>query len=133
MALSFRGLEMHGRRMWERARIVEALSFIRDHGMTALVLHESDLVHQIVFPRVYFDPYAQWKSAPTRRGENAIQNNRVYFDHVLNLAKTYGVDVWIEVKELAFPDEVLEAHPELIKQGQVCPSEPFWHDFIVAK
>jgi hypothetical protein len=41
--------------------------------------------------------------------------------------------VWLEVKELAFPDEVIEAHPHLVKGGQVCPSEPVWQDFIRAK
>jgi hypothetical protein len=133
MAYTFRALEMHGRRMWERARIVEALDFIVAHDMTALVLHESDLIQQITFPSRYFDPYAQWASAPTRRGENAIQNNRVYIDHILHLAKSRGVEVWIEVKELAFPDEVLEARPHLIKNGVVCPSDPFWMEFIEHK
>jgi hypothetical protein len=133
MAFAFRGLEMHGRRMWERARVIEALNFIEAHRMTALVLHETDLVQQIVFPRAYFDPYAQWKSAPARRGENALQNNQVYFDHLLHLAKARGIEVWIEVKELAFPDEVLEMRPDLIKGGIVCPSEPFWFEFIERK
>ncbi len=133
MTLTFRGLELHGRRMWERARIVEALEFIRRHGMTALVLHETDLIQHLVFPRAYFDPYALWKDAPTRRGENAIQNNRVYFDHVLDLARRYAVDVWVEVKELGFPDEVLELHPELLQDGRICPSAPFWVEFTERK
>ena len=32
----------------------------------ALVLHEPDIMHQLVFPRAFFDPYAEWKSAPAR-------------------------------------------------------------------
>jgi hypothetical protein len=132
-SMEFRGLELHGRRMWERARIVEAIDFIRRHDMTALVLHETDLVHALVYPRRYFDPYALWKSAPTRRGENAIQNNRVYFEHVLQLAHNASVDVWVEVKELGFPDEVLEAHPELMIDGRICPSHPFWFEFTEVK
>src|ERR1035437_7614000 len=133
MSFTFRGFEMHGRRMWERARIEEALAFIRMHDMTALVLHEPDIMHQLVFPRSFFDPYAQWKSAPARRGENAIQNNRIYFEHVLHLAHNQGTELWLEVKELTFPDEGLEARPELIKGGVVCPSKPFWREFIAAK
>jgi hypothetical protein len=132
-SMEFRGLELHGRRMWERARIVEAIDFIVGHQMTALVLHETDLVHALVYPRRYFDPYALWKSAPTRRGENAIQNNRVYFEHVLQLARNAGIDVWIEVKELGFPDEILEAHPELMIDGKICPSHPFWFEFTEVK
>ena len=133
MSFEFRGFEMHGHRMWERRHVIEALDFIQTHQMTALVLHEGDLMHQLVFPRSWFDPYAQWKGAPARRGENALQNNRVYFASLLELAKSRGVEVWLEVKELAFPDEVLEAQPHVIKAGRVCPSEPVWHDFITAK
>jgi hypothetical protein len=133
MGFTFRGFEMHGWRMWQRARIEQALAFIRAHGMTALVLHEPDIMHQLVFPRAFFDPYAQWKGAPTRRGENAIHNNRAYFEHVMYLAANQGTELWLEVKELAFPDEVLQARPELVKAGVVCPSEPFWRDFIAAK
>jgi hypothetical protein len=130
MAFDFRGLEMHGRRMWERRAIIEALDFIERHDMTALVLHETDMLHQVLFPRAYFDPYAQWTSAPSRRGENAIQNNRLYLDHVLNLADARDIEVWLEIKELGFPDEVIEMRPDLLKNGQICPSEPFWTNFL---
>jgi hypothetical protein len=133
VAFTFRGFELHGGRMWQRAHILQALDFIEAHRMTALVLHEPDIIHHLVFPRTYFNPYAQWKSAPARRGENALQNNRIYFDHVLHLAKNRGVEIWLEVKELAFPDEVLEMNPGLLKNGVVCPSEPFWAEFIEKK
>ncbi|WP_316979575.1 hypothetical protein [Shumkonia mesophila] len=130
MTFALRGLELHGRRMWERECILEALGFIERHGMNALILHETDLLHEVLFPRAYFDPYAQWKSAPTRRGENAIQNNRVYLDHVLKLAGSRHIAVWLEIKELGFPDEVVEMRPDLIKDGHICPSDPFWGEFI---
>lgn len=119
--------------MWERARIVEALNFIKANGLTGLVLHETDFVHHVVYPRDYFDPYALWKDAPSRRGENAIFNNRIYFDHVLQLARKAGVEVYVEVKEIGFSDEVLEYKPALIKNGAVCPSEPFWFEYIERK
>ncbi len=133
MTFAFRALELHGRRMWDRARVMEALDAIQRYRMTALVLHETDMLQQVLFPRAYFDPYAQWASAPTRRGENAIQNNRVYLDHVIRLAQSRGVEIWLEVKELGFPDEVLELRPELLKNGRVCPSEPFWYAFLGAR
>jgi hypothetical protein len=37
------------------------------------------------------------------------------------------------VKELSFTDEILEQHPNLIKNGIVCPSEPFWFEYIETK
>jgi hypothetical protein len=110
--------------------VLKSLDFIEQHKMNALVLHETDGMLKFLYPRVYFDPYAKWKSAPARRGENAILNNRVYFDHVINLASNRGIDLWLEVKQLVFPDEVIEMKPELVKNGNVCPSEPFWYEFL---
>ncbi|WP_426958977.1 hypothetical protein [Muricoccus radiodurans] len=133
MAFSFRGLELHGDRMWDRGNILRALDEVRRRDMTALVLHEGDLLNAVLFPRAFFDPYAAWSGAPPRRGENAIQNNRVYLDHVLRLADKRGVPVWLEIKELTFPDEVLEMRPSLIRDGVVCPSDPFWVEFVEAR
>ena len=132
MNFSFRALEISGQRMWERRAILQALDFIEAHEMTALVLHETDGLQKVLYPRVYFDPYAKWKSAPARRGENAILNNRVYFQHLLNLTGKRGIGLWLEMKQLGFPDEVLEICPELIKNGTVCPSEPFWCEYLEA-
>lgn len=129
MAFEFRGLELHGG-MWDRWRIVHALDFIKRTDMNALVIHETDIIQQITYPRSYLNPYGLWKSAPTRRGENRIENNRVYFDHILQLARREGIDVWIEVKEIGFPDEILELRPELLKNGTVCPTEPFWYEYL---
>ena len=133
MALPFRAVEMHGQRMWERSRVVQVLAFMRQHGMNALVLHESDLVHQLVYPRKYFDPYALWSDLPSRRGENAIFNKRAYFEHLLRLAADAGIAVWINVKEIGFSDEVLALRPEVVKDGIVCPSEPFWTEYVTSK
>lgn len=133
MTFPFRALELHGRRMWDRSRVIEALEAIQRYRLTALVLHETDMLQQVLFPRAFFDPYAQWAGAPTRRGENAIQNNRVYLDHVIRLARSRGIEIWLEVKELGFPDEVLELRPELLKDARVCPSEPFWQEFMEAR
>jgi hypothetical protein len=133
MGLAFRAVEMHGQRMWERERVLKVLAFMQRHRMNALVLHESDLVHKIVYPRAYFDPYALWSDLPSRRGENAIFNNRAYFHHLLAMAKDAGIAVWVNVKEIGFSDEVLGLHPELVKNGVVCPSEPFWMEYMEHK
>ena len=49
------------------------------------------------------------------------------------MAARRGVRVLVEVKEIGFPDEILELRPELLKDGVVCPSEPFWMEFIERK
>ena len=128
-----RALELHGKSMWDHRRIEEALSIIREYGLNALVLHESDLMTDFIFPSSLFDPTIPWKGAPIRRGENALHNNRAYLRDILRRASRRGVEVWVEVKELTFPDEVLERAPELFRDGTVCPTDPFWADFIRAK
>src|SRR3954454_17335064 len=100
MSFAFRGFEMHGHRMWERRHVIEALDFIQAHQMTALVLHEGDLMHNLVFPRSWFDPYAQWKGAPARRGENALQNNRVYFASLLAAKIHEGCRALVQAADL---------------------------------
>jgi hypothetical protein len=43
------------------------------------------------------------------------------------------VQVFVNVKEIGFSDEVLALRPEVFKAGAICPSEPFWMDYIEAK
>ena len=131
--MEMRALELHGRHIWQRHSIQHALRVMAANGLNTLVLHETDIVQMVTYPRSYLDPYGLWSSAPTRRGENAIENNRIYLDHLLRLAEAQGVSVMVEVKEIGFPDEILELHPELVKDGTVCPSEPFWLEFIERK
>ncbi len=129
----FRALELHGHAIWRRDRVARALQFMQAQGLNALVLHESDLVHQVVYPRSCFDPYALWRDAPSRRGENAIFNNRAYLESVIAQACAAGAETWVNVKEIGFSDEVLALRPELFKAGAVCPTEPFWAEYIAAK
>jgi hypothetical protein len=132
-ALNFRAVEMHGRRMWERAAIARTLRFMKEYDLDTLVLHESDIITQIVYPRAYFDPYALWSDMPSRRGENAIFNNRAYVQDILRMAGEAGISVYLNVKEIGFSDEVLAIRPELSKDGAICPCEPFWLDYVAAK
>jgi hypothetical protein len=133
MAFIVRALELHGSHIWRRSAVQQALDFIVQNALNTLVLHETDLVQMVTYPRSYLDPHGLWQSAPTRRGENAIENNRIYLDHVMRLADKAGVSLLVEVKEIGFPDEILTLKPELVKQGVVCPSDPFWLEFIERK
>jgi hypothetical protein len=131
--LPFRALELHGQGIWRRDRVSRALRFMQSHGLNALVLHESDLVHHVVYPRGLFDPHALWRDAPSRRGENAIFNNRAYLESVIVAAHAAGIETWLNVKEIGFSDEVLALQPEVFKAGAICPSEPFWAGYVAAK
>jgi len=67
------------------------------------------------------------------RRENAIFNNRAYFDHIPRLAEAAGVAVWLNAKEIGFSDEVLDYRPDIVKAGAICPSHPFLFEYVEAK
>ncbi len=129
-AFAMRALEINAETMWRPDEVDRALRFAADHGMNMLVFHDGDIMNRLVFPRRYFPPFSPWGAAPPRRGENAIYNARAYLRNLTRKCRNQGIQFLLEVKELAFPDEVLELHPELVKNGTVCPTEPFWAEFI---
>ncbi len=131
--IAFRGLELHGKKFWSHAAIDKALKIATRYGLTALILHESDFTTEFLYPKPLFDPDATWEGAPVRRGENALQNNQAYMRDILARASRAGMEVWIENIELTFPDELLEKKPELMIGGRVCPSHPYWAEFLHAK
>jgi len=128
--VAMRALEINAETMWRPDEVDRALQFITENGMNMLVFHDGDILNRLVFPRAYFQPFSPWGAAPPRRGENAIYNARAYLRNLTRRCRNQGVEFLLEVKELAFPDEILELHPELVKHGAVCPSEPFWAEFI---
>lgn len=132
-SIQFRALELHGNKMWQFSEIKKALEFMVQYHMTDLVLHQNDIIQKIVFPRSWFDENILWQDSPVRRGINEIYNNRIYFSTLLKMAQKRNISVWLEVKELECPDEVIEMYPGLIKNGILCPSEPVWLDFIMDK
>ena len=130
---SFRGLEMHGGRMWRPDRLAEALEFVSAHGMTALVLHENSIIHQSTFPKQYFDDSKRTGYGHVRRYMSGIYSRQAYLRNLLKHAKRKGIEVWVEVKEIEFSDEVLEKFPQLWKNGFICPTEPVWFEYLKLK
>ena len=131
--MNFRGLELHGKSFWSHKRIEYVLDIIRDYELNALVIHDSDFMTNFIYPSEFLNPYAPWAGAPARRGENALQNNIYYFKDLLKRAERKEIEVWIEVKELTFPDEIVEKFPELLENGVFCPTNPFWVKLLRAK
>jgi hypothetical protein len=144
--LRVRALELHSGYAWDFAWARKALRFIRDNEMTTLVLHRNDIVDAVVYPsrlfggtRNYaniFERYqdihrALYKYTPTRR--SPVYQRRDYLRRVIDLAARSGIDVWFENKELSFHEIVLELNPQLVKNGTVCPNEPYWWDFVQLK
>jgi hypothetical protein len=127
-----RGLEIHNRRMWQWAAVQRALDLMDETGLNALILHQNDLVDAVVLPSRYFTQDLMYSRWPIRR--STVVSNQLYMKQVVRAVHERGARCFFEVKELWFPDEILEMHPELRSaNGAVCPTHPFWSEFVEAK
>lgn len=137
---------MHSGYVWNWDRVRHALDFIERNDMTSLVLHRNDLVDLVVYPGALFgaSPEASniferyreiftrlYKYTPTRR--SGPYQRRGYLCRILELAGRRGISVYIENKELYFPEVFTELFPELTEGGTLCASHPFWHEFLAVK
>jgi PAS domain-containing protein len=139
-----RALEIHSSYVWDFDWITKALEFVHTHGMTALVLHRNDIVdrvtspistssgdhprHRNIFTQYQYEYRAIYEHAPVDR--SGTYNRRDYLKRIVDLARRWDIDVFLENKELHFADVVLRLNPQLRKDGVVCPNEPFWWTFI---
>ena len=143
-----RALEVHSLYAWDFAWMKKVLEYIDRLGYNTLIVHRNDIVESLEYPgaifgydntvndKSIFDVYSQcyekiFRNTPTRR--SSIFNKSAYFRRLLKEAEKRGIDVYIENKELYFPDILPELRPELIRDGHVCPSDPYWKDYIKIK
>lgn len=127
-----RGLEIHTSRMWQLQAVERAIDFMSRTGLNALIFHRNDLIDALVFPTRYFSSDLMWRRWPVRM--HTIQNNRQYINRVVREAKAAGIAFYAQVKELWYPEELLELVPELRnRDGSLCPNDPFWWEFLGSK
>jgi hypothetical protein len=134
---ALRGVEMHSRSRfqtgaWRWKSIDRVLDIMGDHDLNALIFHQVDLTDWLVLPRAYFDSKVMRTRWPTRWAQ--VENARSHIREVVRRAAEKGIGFYLEVKEMWYPDELIELHPEVMEvKGVVCPTHPFWWDFIRAK
>lgn len=144
---SVRGLELHSYYAWDYEWIIGCLDFMKRERMNTLVLHRNDFVDLIIYPGKYFgcrkehyrsifERYSEifrtlYKYTPTRR--SSPYQRRAFLKRVLCEAARRGIQVYIENKELYFPEIILEFHPELVKDGHICATDPFFLEFTRVK
>jgi len=116
--------------MWQWNSVKTALDFMQKFGLNALILHQNEIMDDIVMPSRYFcDSEQVWQRWPVRMSKTYA--NAVYLRRVIDLARTKGIDVYLEVKEIWFHDSLLDIVPALRDtDGVVCPTNPFWFDFL---
>src|SRR5690606_21912305 len=56
-----------------------------------------------------------------------------YMRWVARRAHDRGIEVYLNNKELFFPDSLLRLRPDLVVDGSPCPTAPGWLDFLRAK
>lgn len=127
-----RGLEIHNSRMWRWSAVERALDFMSQTGLNALIFHQNDIIDNLVFPKNYFTQDMMYKRWPLRR--STIVSSQLYIRQVVRKAKSLGIGFYLEVKELWYPDQLLELFPGLrTAEGIVCPTDPFWFEFLETK
>ena len=145
---AIRALEIHSLYAWDYNWIEKCFCFMEQEGFNSLVLHRNDFVDLIIYPGKYFGCHEDkeyntiferyrdifrtlYKYTPTRR--SGPLQRRAFFKRVLERAKEKGFKVFIENKELYFPEIILEFYPELVKNGKICANDPFWWEFTKQK
>ena len=143
-----RALEIHSYYAWDFDWIEKCMDFMELEGLNALVLHRNDFIDLIIYPGKYFgcsddkkyrnifERYADcfrslYKYTPTRR--SSPYQRRAFLKRVIERAKCKGFKIFIENKELYFPDIILEFFPNLVKEGKICANDPFWLEFLNTK
>lgn len=142
-----RGIEIHSLYAWDFEWLLMTMNFMERMEMNTLVLHRNDFIELLVYPGKYFgckkekydnifERYSEifrkvYKYTPTRR--SGLYQRRAFLKRVLREAKRRGIDVYVENKELYFPDIILEFYPHLVKDGHICATDPFWIEYTKVK
>lgn len=149
-AIKTRALEIHDSfSIWNLSKIRRIINFMKRKGFNVLVFHENDIVDKVVYPGLLYDvkdfrnSYAIYsriyrKIYDEKPTPFVFADEKLIFRDLLKViieeATRSGIEVYLQVKELSFPDRVLEYRPKLLKEGKVCPSDPFWwEEFLPAK
>lgn len=129
---ALRNLEIHGPNMWNMWHVDKAIQFAKKFDMTGLIFHCNELIDKLVLPFKYFPKDLSLERWPVR--EATLLNNRYYISEVIRRCRENGLEFYAEVKELYYPNEIIELYPDLRKEnGAVCPTEPFWWEFLEQK
>lgn len=147
MMFETRALEFHASaHIWNPKVTGEVLRFMKVNSMNTLILHEVQILERLVYPGKYFgstdadtnvsERYRStyrslYKYTPGRRSKPYLFMENIRW--LLRRAAEAGIDVYLNNKELFFPDVILEFQPQLRKNSVLCPTEPFWLEFLSTK
>jgi hypothetical protein len=135
--MQLRGFEMHSSRMWDGASVRRVVDFMIEAGMNALVFHQVDIIDHLVAPEEYFGRASltgKWPAAAIFGLQHRQENNCAYINQVTEYVHSKKIKFFLEVKEPRYPEQLLYVRPNLLgKEGQVCPTNPFWWEYLRTK
>lgn len=116
--------------------------FMLRNNMNTLIFHENNIVDKIVWPGFVFGyesndlrSYSIYKDQLYKKIYYRTPSPYVFNDEllifrdlmktILGQAKELGFDIYLQTKEIWFP-ELLYERQDLMKNGKMCPSEPWW-------
>lgn len=153
MAESFkvRALEIHDTfQMWSVEKMQRVFEFMLRNNMNTLVFHENNIVDKIVWPGFVYGyegkdlrSYSIYRANLYREIYYRTPSPYVFADElmifrdlmktILGQARDLGLDIYLQTKEIWFP-ELLYERQDLMKDGKMCPSEPWWwEEFLPRK
>lgn len=125
-------LEIHGTNMWNGYHVERAIEFAKKFNLTGIIFHCNDIIDRAIKPDKYFPPNVSLLSYNNRDGDT--KNHKYYLGNVIDKITAAGLEFYVEVKEIYYPHEILQEFPYLRKEnGAVCPTEPFWWEFLEEK
>jgi len=125
-------LEIHGTNMFNGFHVQRAIEFAKKFNMTGIIFHCNDIIDRTIKPDKYFSPNVSLLSYNNRDGDT--KNHKYYLKNLIDKITAAGLEFYVEVKEIYYPHEILAEYPALRKEnGAVCPTEPFWWEFLEEK
>ena len=118
--------------MWRWQALDRALAMMERLGFNTLIFHQNTLTDWAVLPRAFFSSEVMHARWPVRLAN--VENGKSHLREVVRRAAQKGIRFFLEVKEMSYPEELVELHPELMEiKGVVCPTHPFWWEYQRAK
>lgn len=132
--------------LWNAKMIASALDYMADTGLNALVLNDVAMLERMVYPGRLFgstenetNVHARYSRAFRQlyryapRGRSRRYKDVEFVRWVIRRASERGIMVYLSNKEVFFPDVLLELHPEVQVNAVVCPTHPYWPEFLEIK
>lgn len=128
--------------MWSVEKMQRVFAFMLENNMNTLIFHENNIVDKVVWPGFVYGydkddlrSYSIYREGLYRTIYDRTPSPYVFVDELMifrdlmktitKQAKDLGIDMYFQTKEIWFP-EILYERQDLMKNGKMCPSEPWW-------